>query len=82
MIGYRAKGYRLAALFLLGAVLFNYPILSLANLNRMVWGIPLLYFYLFSVWGLLILLMVLVTRRKSKISIHKRRYPDKGSNNL
>ncbi len=75
MIGYRAKGYRLAALFMLGAVLFNYPILSLANLNRMVWGIPLVYLYLFLVWGLLIFLMVLVTRRKPKISIKKRHYP-------
>ncbi|NNG02081.1 MAG: hypothetical protein HKM93_22035 [Desulfobacteraceae bacterium] len=53
------KTMRLAALFLVGFVLFNYPILSLFNLPAMVWGIPVLYLYLFAVWVLIIVLTLL-----------------------
>ena len=49
-------------IFLLGAVLFNYPVLSLFNLNIMAYGIPLLYLYLFFVWGLIIGLIAMAAR--------------------
>ena len=42
---------RLVALFLFGCVLLNYPILSLFNLEIMIFGLPLLYVYIFSIWG-------------------------------
>jgi hypothetical protein len=48
---------RLIAAFLLGMLLFNYPVLSLFNLPRLVLGVPVLYGYIFLVWGLLIVLM-------------------------
>lgn len=47
-------------------MLFNYPILSLLNLNTLVFGLPPLYIYTFSVWGLLILLAALITRRRAQ----------------
>ncbi len=50
------RGKRLVGLFLLGYLLFNYPLLSLFNLPRLVAGIPLLLVYIFSVWLVLILL--------------------------
>ena len=53
---------RLFGLFLLGCILFNYPILSLVNRDTFLLGIPLLYLYMFSVWMLLIVLILLVTR--------------------
>jgi hypothetical protein len=62
---------RLVAIFLLGWTLFNYPLLSLPNINTLCLGIPLLYLYLFSVWGGLILLILLTTR--SRINSQ---YPD------
>jgi uncharacterized membrane protein len=52
---------RLVALFLLGCVLLNYPILSLVNLEILIFGLPLLYVYIFGVWCLLISLTVLTT---------------------
>ncbi len=52
---------RLVALFLLGCVLFNFPILSLVNLEILIFGLPLLYVYIFCVWCLLISLMALAT---------------------
>jgi hypothetical protein len=55
------KYKRLVALFLLGLVLLNYPILSLLNPNTMISGLPLLYIYIFGIWGLLIFLSALVT---------------------
>ena len=55
------KNKRLVALFLLGCVLLNFPILSLVNLETLIFGLPLLYVYLFGVWCLLISLTVLAT---------------------
>jgi hypothetical protein len=54
------KSKRLIAIFLLGFLLLNYPILSLLNITVTVFGLPLLYVYIFSAWGLLILLSALV----------------------
>jgi hypothetical protein len=57
---------RLFALFLLGCLLFNYPILSLFNLESFLFGIPLLYFYMFVAWTVLIVMIVFVTRPREK----------------
>ena len=54
------KGPRLAALFLLGCLLFNYPLLALFNVRATVLGVPLLYAYLFFAWAMLIALVALV----------------------
>ncbi|MGB0388995.1 MAG: hypothetical protein ACPGWR_29585 [Ardenticatenaceae bacterium] len=56
----RLKGQRLIALFFVGCLLFNYPLLALFNVEGMVWGIPILYVYVFSAWLGLILLMALL----------------------
>ena len=58
------KGQRLAALFLLGVLLFNYPLLQLFARNGMVWGVPLLYCYVFCACAALIGLMALVVERR------------------
>lgn len=55
------KGPRLVAVFLLGVLLFNYPLLALFNRDVSVFGIPLLYTYIFLAWALLIGLLALVT---------------------
>ncbi len=56
---------RLVALCMLGCVLFNYPILALFNVPGAVFGIPVLYMYVFVAWALLIALMVLAVERGS-----------------
>ena len=56
---------RLIALFVLGCLLFSFPLLSLFNTGGTVWGIPVLYAYLFGVWVGLIALMALVVERSS-----------------
>ena len=56
-------GQRLIALFLLGCLLFNYPLLYLFNIDHLLFGIPLLYVYMFAAWGLLIALTAVVVER-------------------
>ncbi len=57
-------GQRLVAIVLLGCVLFNYPVLSLFSKPNALFGIPLLYLYLFAMWALLIGLMAYVIERR------------------
>ena len=64
MIGPTLKGQRLVALFLLGCLLFNYPLLSLFAGDVRVWGIPLIYLYAFTAWAVIIGLMALIIERK------------------
>jgi len=63
MIRPSIKGQRLAALFLLGFLLLNYPLLDLFAGPSHVLGIPALYVYVFAVWALLIALMALVVEK-------------------
>jgi hypothetical protein len=44
-------GDRLIAAFLMGCVLFNYPLLSLFDRHTEVFGIPLVYAYVFFAWA-------------------------------
>ena len=54
------KTQRLVALCLLGTLLFNYPILALFNVSGAMFGVPVLYAYIFIAWAALIGLMAFV----------------------
>ena len=56
-------GERTLALFFLGLLLFNPPVLSLFSVDRLFAGMPLLYLYLFVVWGVFIALVGLTAAR-------------------
>lgn len=64
----RLTGQRLVAVFLVGCILFNYPILALFDRTASVAGLPLVFAYLFAVWAGLILLMAWVVERHSERS--------------
>lgn len=64
MLHLAIKGQRLVALFLVGVLLFNYPLLALFNRATEVLGIPVLYAYIFGSWALLIALLALVVERR------------------
>ena len=58
-----ARGARLACLFLLGCLLFNYPLLALFNVRAMAFGVPVLYAYFYIAWaGLIVLVAALMER--------------------
>ena len=56
---------RLVSVFLLGCLLFTFPILAIFNSSRTtVFGIPILYAFLFGAWAVLIILMAIAVERK------------------
>ena len=55
---------RLVALFALGVVLFNYPLLALFDVAASVLGVPVLYAYIFGAWALLIVLFAFIVERR------------------
>jgi len=59
-MGADVRGQRLVALFLLGCLLFNYPLLYLFNVGDAPFGIPLSFMYVFIAWAGLIVLMAVV----------------------
>ena len=63
MIRPSIRGQRLVALFLLGVLLLNFPLLNLFASPARVFGIPVLYAYVFAVWAALIALMVWVVEK-------------------
>jgi hypothetical protein len=63
MEDFEGKGQRLVALCMLGCILFNFPILALFNVSESLFGVPLLYAYIFLAWALLIALMAWVVEK-------------------
>ena len=60
MSDHGSRSERFAALCMLGIVLFNYPILALFNVSGSLFGVPVLYAYLFIAWAALVALMAYV----------------------
>lgn len=60
MSDFENKGQRFIALCMFGILLFNYPILALFNVPGTVFGVPVLYAYIFIAWAALIALMAFV----------------------
>ena len=58
------RSERLIALFVIAFLLFNYPLLSLFARDTLVFGVPLLYAYLFVVWAVIIALTGWILRRR------------------
>lgn len=54
----------LAACFLLFGALLIWPLLTIANRPVLVWGVPALVVYLFSVWGIMVGVLVAVAIRR------------------
>jgi hypothetical protein len=63
MIRSIVRSQRLVAVFLLCVLLFNYPLLALFNRSAEMFGIPVLYAYIFLAWALVIGLLALVIER-------------------
>lgn len=54
MGNFESKGQHFVALWMFGMLLFNYPILALFNIPSTLFGVPVLYAYVFIAWGALI----------------------------
>jgi hypothetical protein len=60
------KSQYLWAVFFLGLFLLNYPVLSMYNIPKAIFGIPLLFIMVFGFWALLILLTYLVVKKMNR----------------
>lgn len=60
MSDFESRGQRFVALCMLGVLLFNYPVLALFNVPGTLFGIPILYAYIFIAWAALIGMMALI----------------------
>ena len=58
----RVRSARLTAAGAAGLLLLNYPLVSLFDRTTRVFGVPLLWAYLFTVWAALIGVLALVAR--------------------
>ena len=75
MSGNGTPGERWIVLFLLGALAFSPPLLSIFSVDAMIFGIPVLYVYLFVAWGALIALAVIVAKGLRRSERAARRDP-------
>lgn len=57
---------KLVGIFLLSLSLFNFPIIHIFGKNVMIWGIPLLFFYTFAVWLIIIITIIWVVEFRKK----------------
>lgn len=65
------KKTRLIIFFVIGTVLFNYPILSLfSDEKKEILGIPLLFAFVFAVWAALIFLTFITINIRRKQDSH------------
>ena len=78
MVGPGALRERLVALFALGVLLFSPPLLSLFNAPSNLFGVPLLYLYLFTSWVLLVTLVALMAYGR----VHRRGRSDSGESGI
>ncbi|TMG85283.1 MAG: hypothetical protein E6H74_04995 [Betaproteobacteria bacterium] len=65
MSEFESKGQRFVAVCMFGMLLFNYPILALFNISGAVFGVPVLYAYIFIAWAALIALMAFIAETGS-----------------
>jgi hypothetical protein len=66
MSDFGSRSQRFVALCMLGVLLFNYPILALFNVPSTVFGVPVLYAYIFVAWATLIALMAWVAEPRDR----------------
>lgn len=60
----KTVGEKLMLLFILGALLFNVPVLAIFNRAATLGGVPVLYLYLFGVWAVGIAAVYVLARRR------------------
>ncbi len=62
MLSNGSKYGRFIGIFILGCILFCYPILSIFNKKSVLFGIPVLIVYIFAAWAGLLLMIHLASR--------------------
>lgn len=74
----KRRNERLIVLLVIGAIALNYPLLSLFSTVRLLFGIPVLYLYIFAAWFLLILCIALILDGRGSPPLRASPPPPKG----
>lgn len=61
----KRQNERLIGILIIGVIVLNYPLLSLFSKVKLVFGVPVLYLYIFAVWSLFIGCVALVLEKKT-----------------
>lgn len=61
----KRQNERLIVLLIIGFIFLNYPLLSLFSKVRLMFGIPVLYLYIFTVWTIFIVCMAVILEKKT-----------------
>jgi hypothetical protein len=61
----KRQNERLIVLPLVGIIALNYPLLSLFSRVKLLFGVPVLYLYLFAVWLLFILCVAVILEKSA-----------------
>ena len=66
MSDFYSRSQRFVAICMIGLLLFNYPLLALFNVPGTLFGVPVLYVYVFVAWAVLIALMGFVAEARGR----------------
>lgn len=62
----KLKQQKLTLFSVLLLVLFSYPLISIANKAALLFGIPVLFLYIFIIWIIAIVILYRIAERKQK----------------
>ena len=65
------KEQKLLLLSITFLILFNFPIISIFNVETTINGIPTLYFYVFTLWIMMITLIFIIVNKDLNDTKHK-----------
>lgn len=60
------KAIKATLLGVAGLLFLSFPLLSMADKHGFVWGIPVLYLYVFIVWALIILALLFLSGNRNR----------------
>lgn len=66
---FKRQNERLIAVLVIGFILLNYPLLSLFSKVKLIFGVPVLYLYLFLIWIIFIGCVAIILEKTKSPSI-------------
>lgn len=59
----KRQNERLVVILIIGVIALNYPLIFLFSKVRVLFGIPILYLYIFTIWSILIVCIALILEK-------------------
>lgn len=59
----KRQNERLVVILVIGIIALNYPLIALFSRVQVLFGIPILYLYIFTIWSMLIVCIALILEK-------------------